>query len=186
LKTDNSHFQEKVLLRIEGIKQIKDPVILECYSGTGKIWDEVQKITGKKIKILKIEKEYKKGNKIYLPGDNLKYLKSINLHMFDCIDLDAYGIPFKQLEIIFNKQYKGIVFVTAIQSMLGNMPYGLLKANGFTEQMIKKCQTIFTKKGVGLLNNYLYLNGVESVKGYSINRKNYFMFNIKKTKNEHL
>jgi hypothetical protein len=179
MKTDNSYFEEKILLRLETLKCLQSPVIiLDCYSGKGKLWDEVKKRTKKELIILRIEKEIKKGNKIYLQGDNRKYLKSINLDQFNIIDLDAYGIPFDQLKIIIEQNYKGIIIVTAIQSMMGNLPLKLLYENGFTKKMINKIPTIFFRKGIDKLKNYLYLCGVKQVTGYFIERKSYFYFKL--------
>ena len=176
MKTDNSHFEEKVLLRIYAIKDIISPSVLECYSGTGKLWDEVKKRTGKEITILRIEKEKSKGNKIYLQGDNIKFLLSLNLDKFDVIDLDAYGIPYDQINLLYNRDYKGTVIVTAIQSMQGGLPHKMLMKLGFTKQMIQKIPSLFFRNGFGKLKNYLYLSGVQSIEGYFIDRKNYFMF----------
>ncbi len=48
MKTDNSHFEEKVLLRVESIKDIEKPVILELYAGKSTLWEEVKKKDRKK------------------------------------------------------------------------------------------------------------------------------------------
>ena len=176
MKTDNSYFEEKVQLRLSCIK--KGITVLDCYAGKGILWGEVKKRTTQKIDITSIEKEPGK-NKRALPGDNIKYLKSLDLNKFNVIDLDAYGIPFNQLEIIFKRQYKGIVIVTAIQSMLGKLPTGMLIELGYTKKMINKIPTLFNNKGIDKLKNYLYLHGVQSIEGYFIGRKNYFKFNLK-------
>jgi len=176
MKIDNSFFTEKVNLRIDAIKNIKRPIILECFAGESKIWDKVQKITGKNLIVLRIEKEKNKGNRIYLQGDNLKYLKGMDLTKYNIIDLDSYGIPFKQLEILFKKQYKGIVIVTAIQSVIGCLPHELLLKNRYTKLMIRKIPTLFYRHGLEKLKNYLYLKGIKSITGYFINQKNYFYF----------
>jgi hypothetical protein len=178
LKNDNSNFQIKIDLRKEAIKKINNPVVLECYSGTGKLWDHVIKETEKKIKILRIEKEKQKGSKIYLQGDNLKYLNVIDLSKFNVIDLDAYGIPFDQINILHERNYNGIVIVTAIQTMTGALPNRLLYRLGYTKEMIKKTPSLFYRNGLDKLKNYLYLIGVKEIKGYFIDRKNYFMFNL--------
>ena len=150
---------------------------MDCFAGTGRIWDEVKKQSGKNIKILSIEKEPGK-NKTALVGSNLKYLNVLNLSKFDIIDLDAYGLPYSQLNIILNRNYKGIVHVTAIQSGMGQLPKGMLKELGYTENMLQKIHSIFNSKGIEKLKNYLYLHGCEVVTGYFIDRKNYFYFNI--------
>lgn len=176
-KTDNSHLIEKIELRLESLSFIKKSNIniLEAYSGDGKIWKEVQKQTKKNLNILKIEvKDNKKG--IYLKGDNAKFMPLFNFENYDIIDLDAYGVPYQQLKAIFQKQFKGIVHVTFIQSGMGSLPNGLLKDIGYTESMIKKCRTLFSKNGMEKMQNFLYQNNVRQITGYFIDRKNYFYF----------
>jgi hypothetical protein len=112
-----------------------------------------------------------------LPGDNLKYLKSIKLD-YDIVDLDAYGIPFKQLEILFKRNYIGTIIVTAIQSGMGVLPKGMLHKLGYQQSMVDKIPTLFSRNGIEKLKNYLYLYGVKQITGYFINRKNYFYFTI--------
>jgi hypothetical protein len=176
-KTDNSYFKEKLNLRMESLPDKESIYILDCFSGTGSLWKEVQKNTKKTLKVLPIEIE-KGKNKKALSGNNLKYLKILDLNKFDIIDLDSYGIPYEQLDIIFSKNYKGIVHVTAIQSGMGQLPHGLLISIGYTYDMIKKIKSIFNVNGLKKLENYLYLNGIRSITGYFIDRKSYFYFNI--------
>lgn len=157
MKTDNSYFEEKVQLRLDCIKNKKIISVLDCFSGTGKLWQSVKNKSKCKISIVGIEKEPGKNN-MALPGDNLKYLKSIDLSKFDIIDLDAYGIPVAQLNILFDRNYKGTVVVTAIQSMLGQLPKKMLHEIGYTKEMIDKIPTLFNRNGIDKLKNYLYLH----------------------------
>lgn len=175
MKTDNSYFDEKVQLRIDCTKNKKSVSVLDCFSGTGKLWQSVKSKTKSKIIITSIEKEPGK-NKMALPGDNLKYLKSIDLTKFDIIDLDAYGIPIAQLNILFERKYKGIVIVTAIQSGMGQLPKKMLYEIGYTKEMVNKIPTLFNRNGIDKLKKYLYLYGIQSINGYFIDRKNYFYF----------
>ena len=175
MKTDNSYLTEKVNLRIESLPNKKNITVLDCFAGTGLIWSEVKKKSKQDIKVVSIEHE-KGKNKTALFGSNLKYLNVLNLSKFDIIDLDAYGIPYAQLNILFTRGYKGIVHVTAIQSGMGQLPNDLILKLGYTKNMIKKIKSIFNTKGDEKLKNYLYLSGVETITGYSIDRKNYFYF----------
>jgi len=175
LKTDNSHIKEKIQLRLDCLPNKKTINILDCFAGKGTIWNEVKKVSKKNIQILSIEKE-KDKNKLALTGSNLKYLNILDLTKFDIIDLDAYGIPYQQLKILFDKEYKGTILVTAIQSGMGQLPKGLLKDIGYSEKMISKISSIFNQKGIDKLKNYLYLRGVKFIEGYFIDRKNYFYF----------
>ncbi len=176
-KTDNSELQGKVALRLESLAHINRQTIrvLERYGGNGVIWSEVRKHPERPISILKIEKESGKGG-VYLKGDNIKFLGSLDLSDFDLIDLDAYGIPFEQLRILFDRGYRGIVHVTAIQSQMGMLPQRLLYENGFTKPMIKKTPTLFSRRGDQILFNYLAKRGVCSIRLFQKYRKKYFWF----------
>ena len=87
LKTDNSFFKEKVKLRIDNIP--KKPLrVLDCFSGSGAIWNEIQKQSGLDIESLQVDQK-DISNKTYIKANNLKVLKSLSLDCFDVIDLDA-------------------------------------------------------------------------------------------------
>ena len=178
-KTDNSYIKEKVLLRLEIVENIKKNEInvLEMFAGDGVIWKELEKLTNKTINILKIEKKANaKG--VYLRGDNKKFIPMFDFSNFDVIDIDAYGIPIKQLKEVFKKKYKGYVIVTAIQTGMGRLPNDLLYSLGYSKEMIKKCQTLFSLNGIDKLKKFLGNNGVKKITGYFIDRKNYFHFLI--------
>jgi hypothetical protein len=178
-KTNNDQdlIEAKIQLRIESLPDKKEIKVLEAYGGEGVLWGSVQRrCPDKNIKILSIDKE--KYKRVQLQGDNVKFLLSFNLAEFDIIDLDAYGMPAKQLEIAFAKQYKGVVHCTFIQTMTGNMNKTILEANGYTKKMLEKCQSLFTHNGIGKFLNYLAIKGVKKVKIAGKNRKNYLYFHI--------
>ena len=184
VQTDNSFLNEKVKLRLQSLESIDKEVvkILEAFSGDGLIWDKVKEESDKNLVILKMDKKKdKKG--IYLKGDNTKFLKGFDLSDFDIIDLDAYGSPYKQLKILFEKQYKGIVHCTYIQSGMGRVDDGLLIKYGYSKEMIKKCPTLLCKDGMKLMENYLGQHGIEKLTGFFYNRKRYFYFDNTLTMN---
>lgn len=177
MKTDNSYLHEKINIRLLALPKKKDIQVLDCFSGTGYLWNKVKDKTGKNIRVLSIEMQ-KGKNPLALSGNNLKYLTKLDISIYDIIDLDAYGVPYSQLEIIFNKGYKGIVVVTFIQSILGGLPKKMLTQLGYSDTMIGKIPSIFYRNGIDKFKNYLYICGVKSITGYFIGGKNYFMFNI--------
>jgi len=177
LQTDNSYLEDKVQLRLNSLPDKTELNILDAYSGSGKIWQTIKQRTNKKLNILSIDKEQKQ-NKFILIGDNIKYLASMDLSKYDIIDLDAYGIPYKQLKIIFNKKYNGIIYVTFIQSIMGRLPNNFLFDLGFTKEMISKCPSLFGKKGFQYFKNWLSVNGVKSIIYRTYGRKYYLCFNI--------
>lgn len=100
--TDNSYFEAKVQLRIEALGLAKNNRILDCFSGTGRIWSEVERRIGRKLEVISIEKEKGKNPKA-MCGDNLKILPILDLSKFGIVDLDAYGHPSRQMKILSKK-----------------------------------------------------------------------------------
>jgi hypothetical protein len=178
-KTNNdlSLIDVKIQLRINSIIHLKNEVkVLELFGGEGLLWKEVEKRTGKKIKILSIDKN--KYKRVQLQGENLKFIDSLDLNYFDVIDADAWGSPFYQVEKIFKSNFKGIVHCTFIQTMQGSLSKGLLLSYGYSESMIKKASTIFNKNGIAKFKQYLASKGINKIYIVSENKKNYLYFNL--------
>lgn len=180
MKTDNSHLSEKVDIRVDCVDLVGNDTVrvLELFAGKSILWTYVKNARPDcEIKVLSIEKQ-KGKNPLAINADNLKVIDSLYLDSFDIIDIDAYGIPFAQLDKIFKRNFHGIVVVTCISSMFGMIPKKLLEANRITPKMIEKIPTIFSSKMFQYLENYLYLCGVQQVRGYFLEneRKYYFYF----------
>jgi len=176
-KTDNSYIDEKINLRLEVVNKInkKNINVLECYSGKGLLWNQVKEKTDKNIKILKIDQKRISESSVLI-GDNRKYLKCLDLSKYDIIDLDAYGIPYQQLETIFKKDYIGHVICTMIQTGMGNLNNGLLAILGFDNKITSQCRVFLSRFALEILCKYLYIKGIQNITGYFIERKRYFYF----------
>ncbi|MBA7476231.1 hypothetical protein ES707_11613 [subsurface metagenome] len=179
VQTDNSFLDTKIKLRIDNLPA-GDCNVLDCYTGTGLIWKTIKERTKRRINVLGMD--LKKLNGIYLHGDNLKFLASMDISKFNIIDLDAYGVPYNQLKIIFSQklQPETIVFVTFIQSIYGGLPHGMLMDLGYNSLMIKKCPAIFFRNGFEKFKQYLAIKGIGQIKHYSHKKKHYLCFSIKK------
>ena len=173
IKTDHSYFSDKVQLRINHLPD--DPVVLDCYAGSGIIWRFVTGITAKKIKRLPIEQKNVSG--FHLPGNNLAYLDALDLSEFNVIDLDAYGVPYRQLKSIFNTSFCGVIFVTFVQSLYGAVDHDMLQGYGFPKVMIRQVPTLFYKLGFDAFKNFLAKNGVEKIYLRESGKKRYLAFN---------
>lgn len=114
-----------------------------------------------------------------LPGDNMAWLVEMDLSRFDVIDLDAYGVPYEQLSLLFERGYRGVVFVTLIQSLWGRMPNDLLLEIGFTEAMIEKAPSLVGIRGFQYFMEWLASKGIETIYRRSHARKHYFCFVMK-------
>ena len=96
-KTNNSYLQLKQSLRAYYTSDLNEVNVLDCFCGKSEVWEGVPC-----TKYIGIDKE--KTKKINYHGDNRKWLKVLDLSNFNVIDLDAYGIPYSQLEIIFSNK----------------------------------------------------------------------------------
>ena len=176
VQTDNSYFDAKVKLRIDHLPNKKSLNVLDLFGGDGLIWNEIIKQTGKNISVLRMDVKSDKPG-VYLKGDNTKFLKLMDLKQFDIIDVDAYGVPFKQLKIIFQKKYKGLIFITYIQSVFGRLPKQMLFELNYTERMIQKIPTMFNRDGIEKLKNWMSLYSIKKCKRISFQNKHYLVIN---------
>jgi hypothetical protein len=175
-KINNSYLEIKQELRKAFINELQEKNVLDCFCGKSEIWRDI-----KTNSYIGIDKE--KTNDINLHGDNKKWLKIIDLKQFNIIDLDSYGIPFKQLQIIFNNrtlQTGTLIFFTFIQSVFGKMPAALLKLYGYSKEMIKKIPTLFNRKGFEIFKWYLSTQGIKKIQYLKIDNKIYGMFRVDK------
>jgi hypothetical protein len=180
-QTDNSYFRDKVELRKNHLPSQPIIRVLDCYCGTGRIWNAIKsEIPDRKFVMTSIDIKPKKP--LCLIGDNLKYLKSLNLNKYDIIDLDSYGIPFEQLQIIFDRKrildHAVKVFVTIVQSQYGCINKRLLEEIGYSARMTEKIPTLFYKNGFGKIKQYLAQNGVKEIYYRESNNKHYLYFEI--------
>lgn len=177
IKTNNdlSLIEKKIQLRIDSISDIDGNIkVLDLFGGEGVLWDNVKNKTGKNIKVLSIDKN--KYKKVQLQGDNMKFIQSLTLNDYDVIDIDAWGSPFNQLEKIFENKYTGIVHCTFIQSVFGRITNEMLYSVGFTENMVKKIPTLFSKNALSIFKQYLSINNVKEINILTKKRKIYLWF----------
>ena len=174
-RTQHSYLGNKIGLRVRDLPE--QPSVLDCFGGEGLIWKAIESQIGRPVRRIGIDKQdWDVG--FYLPGDNTAYLQTMDLGRFNIIDLDAWGVPYEQLKILFERGYKGRVFVTFIRTAYGQMPRGLLQDVGFTREMIEACPTLFAKRGWQYFLEWLAQNGVRAVRHRSHARKHYLAFDL--------
>lgn len=182
--TDNSNFEAKVQLRIEALSFAKNNRVLDCFSGTGRIWKEVQRRTGRRLEIISIEKQKGKNPKA-MCGDNLKILPILDLSQFGLIDLDDYGHPAKQMKILTKKDYSGVVVVTWIDTVMSRQPIDVIEAAGIEKKFYNKHPVLFNSLNDKLLQNFLYICRAKTARGFffidGTSKKKYFYYTTNKT-----
>lgn len=182
-KTHNSHYLTKYRQRDELSKD--GDVILDLFSADGALWNSVKE--HKKLKITRVEIE-KNRKGVYIQGENLKVLPSLDLSKYDIIDLDAYGTPIEQLEHIFSRvdelKDNVVIFGTYIQTMHGGLPFKMLYRLGYTHEMLEKAPSLCFRNPLDKLVDYLSTyteKGVKTVHIQSYGNKHYFYIHIHKT-----
>lgn len=174
VQTDNSNLSIKIKLRSDNLPDKKIINVLDVFSGEGKIWDKIKNLNPKKtIIVTRIDKK-KSLPGMYLCGDNVKFLSTMNLSKYDVIDFDAYGFPDKQINCCSTKIPIGtILFFTIIQTIYGGMPNTMLAASGISKTIYKKIPSIFnTSKADKIIHNFLWRKGLKRVILYVGDRKN--------------
>jgi len=165
-QTDNTHLQAKIKLRMAHLPDKSAFKVLDAFYGQGRIWKYIVARVNKKIEITAIDKKAN-PDEFVLFGDNQKFFPSISLEHYDVIDLDGYGVPFDQLEYIFDydkkKKCHHYIFVTFILAQFGRLPMGLLRRLGYSEKMIDKSQTLFNRNQFEKFKEYLALMGINRV-----------------------
>lgn len=158
--TDNTSKAHKVELRMRSLGYVKRGKIrvLDCFHGKGELWNEVKRRELREIQVLGLDK---KPTDDGLKGNNVKFMNAMDINKYDIIDLDAYGVPFEQMEIVFSQKYQGIVHYTFIQAVVGELPKKMLFQCGFSESAYKDAKSVIFHYGWDIWRHYLSVNGVE-------------------------
>jgi len=167
----------KIKLRMEAIKNVEAPFILDCFAGKSILWNAEIKKTKKKIKRISIDANEKFNVDYNINA--LKYLKGNDISVFNIIDLDSWGSPVNYLEEVFKSNFKGFVLCTYCSPVSLN-PDKLLAQNYFGDIYKNTSKKSLLAKNIGLMfKQYLYKNKITEYKGYMDNKKIYCIFEIK-------
>lgn len=178
----SSHFNEKIWIREEALRNVEKANVLDCFHGEGKLWGylcETQKnidsVTGIEIKKLKSKFPV-------IHDNNENALKEIILDKYNVFDLDAYGYPVKQMDILFKRIKKeSVIIYTICISPLAKIPEAMNVAKDITDI----CKTIITRFSYEMFVNYLYRHGIQEYHEYCFENKSikkyygYFLYNPK-------
>jgi hypothetical protein len=165
VKTENGYFFHKYILRKFVIEKynLQSSFVLDCFHAHGKLWNKLKK-DFPEMKLLGIELDKnKQSNFNVLYGDNRRFLKSLDIHKFNIIDLDSYGSPYEQLRILKERNYHGHLFMTFIIQEIGQINYGILESLGYSKKMIKKCPSVFSKNNFEKFKKYLKFLNINSI-----------------------
>lgn len=162
-KTHSSHRDGKIALRIDALAGIETPVILDAFSADGDLWRTITASIERPSKVVRIEKE--KGRRgFYLQGDNLKWMRGMDLSVFDIIDLDAYGNCYWQIEELKRQGYCGTVICTWIVSIMSPTLMEVMRVIGMGPEMLKAAPTLCAELSPEAVFAYIEKTGVNQIK----------------------
>lgn len=174
---DDAFLKLKIDLRIDLLKNIEKPKILDCFAGDSVLWKTVEKKT--RIQFERITIDADERYKTDYTMDALKYIQKNELNDFNIIDLDTWGSPVKYIDALIKKKYKGFVVCTYC-SPVSLTPDKILALNYYGEiyNTIKKKSLLC--KDIGLLfRQWILSKGVTEIKGITTKKKIYCSFEIK-------
>ncbi len=160
IKQDNTNLNKKVNLRIKYLNKNKVYNVLDCFHGEGLIWKNIiQK--GYNINLYSIDLT----SSATIKGNNKNILRNIDVNDYDIIDLDDYGVPYEQFEIISKKIKKDIIIFFTCCFIRKNVTRKLMKY--YTEN--KNIQKLVNGKlSLRILKNILCKTILKMYNGYSI------------------
>jgi len=167
---DNTSLARKVVLRNTYLPDDEEIAVLDAFTSNGLVWKQLEVLNPETtFHIARIDKEsHKKG--FYIRSENTRFFGSTNLSVYDVIDLDHYGVPIKQMEIVLDHSFEKRVevFVTANTIVLSKLPPSMLKVIGFTDAMIDKSLYLCSCNVENKILGYLSRRGVNRVDVLSI------------------
>lgn len=161
ISTDNANIENKIKLRkmsIQGLDRVK---VLDLFAGANKIWSQI-----KTDRYYGIEREKGKGKNLY--ANNLKVIPSLDLSDFNVIDCDSYGIPFEQMESLYENgtlQKGTVIIYTCISNAVSSMNGECLRQFKL-DKMYKKSKVLINKLAIDYFFEMLRRNGVTHVTEY--------------------
>ena len=168
----------KIKLRKEVLEKVDNPYVLDCYHGEGIIWDRIKKETGRDFDVFGIDRVAK-----YKPdwiGNNINFLRTKDISRFNIIDLDAWGSPVKQIEVLLKRKYNGYVIVTFISTIAINPDGILAESYGLTKGMVKESPAVVGGKTMDMFFDWLAKNGIKDIRVAGTDKKKYLWFYLDK------
>lgn len=161
VQTDNACLKEKIELRKMATEHFYTLKVLDLFAGDNVLWSNFDK-----ERYYGCESMKGKGKNLY--ADNRKVIPSLDLSDFNVIDLDSYGIPFEQVEQLFdNDTLKSgtVVVYTCIGNAMSNLSKKARKKFQI-DDMYREAPTLFNGFGTEYFHSLLYDKGVREITVY--------------------
>lgn len=171
--TASSYFNEKLEIRKRACQSLDRVDVLDLYAGKHVIWNQISH-----NRYYGVDNYEKSGN---LPIDNRTAIKFLDLGQFTVIDADAYGMPYEQIQLLYeNKTLRPgtVVCYTCITGPMNRLCVRLLQDFAI-EREYKRTRTLFNRYGYQYFHEMLNGHGVKDLHNIIIKksmRKEYGYF----------
>ena len=165
-KTDNKSIANKIFIRKEAIKSLKEVKVLDLFAGRNVLWNNIDT-----DKYFGIDIATNKGKN--LNADTRQVFDSIDLSEFNVIDCDSYGIAFDLYKkLLTNKNvHKGtIILYTLITNEFTKIQNEAKKEFNF-KHFYDKAPSLFNARAIEFFYEMLSNYGIKEVYYYSLRDK---------------
>lgn len=177
-KTDNKSIANKIYIRKEAIKDLREIKVLDMFAGRNVLWNNI-----KTDRYFGIDINAEKGKN--LSADARQVLDSIDLSSFNVIDCDSYGIAFDiYKKLLTNKNLKNgtIIFYTLITNEFTKIQNEAKKEFNF-KHLYNKAPSLFNARAIKFFYEMISSYGIKEVNFYAIRdnfEKHYGYFIVNK------
>lgn len=130
--------------------------VLDAYAGSGRLWRAVRREVDAQLVVTGVDTRQFRG---VIHKDNRQVIAGVDLSVFDVVDLDSYGVPADQVELVAGAGWQGPLLWTCICTMLGTMPRKVLAAEGVPAEWSRVAPVVMGGRDVADLRarwcNYL-------------------------------
>lgn len=165
-KTDNKSIANKIFIRKEAIKNLKEVRVLDLFAGRNVLWNNI-----KTDKYFGIDIENDKGKN--LSADTRQVFDSINFSEYNVIDCDSYGIAFDLYKkLLTNKtiQKGTVILYTLITNEFTKIQNAAKKEFNF-KHIYDKAPSLFNARSIEFFYEMLANYGIKEVNYYAIRDK---------------
>lgn len=165
-KTDNKSIANKIFIRKEAIKDLKEVKVLDLFAGRNVLWNNIPT-----DKYYGIDIETNKGKN--LNADTRLAIDNLDLSAFNVIDCDSYGIAFDLYKKLLTRKdiNKGTIIIYTLITNEFTKIQNFAKDEFKFHRFYDKAPSLFNARAIEFFYEFLSNYGIKQVNYYAIRDK---------------